>query len=50
MSEGGSRVSIEAMSPRALASVSVSTFGAGSPTLGMRSSARLTTWSSPGAA
>ena len=50
MSDGGSRVSIEARSPRAEALVSVSTFGAGSPTSGMRSSALLTTLICPGAA
>ena len=51
MSSGGWRVSIEAMSPRADAFVSVTRCAGGrSPTSGMRSSALVTTLTWPGAA
>ena len=43
-------MSIEARSPPAEAGVSVSTFGAGSPTSGMRSCALVITLIRPGAA
>ena len=50
MSEGGTRVSIEATSPRALASVSVSTFGAAVADAGDAVLARGITLTWPGAA
>ena len=50
MSLVGRRVSIASTSPPADATVSVVTFGAGSPTSGIWSSAFVITWSWPGAA
>ena len=50
MSLVGRRVSIASTSPPAEATVSVVTFGAGSPTSGILSSAGVMTWSWPGAA